>query len=501
MNKHRVMTLTIDEMAAFCKRKAIVFPSCEIYGSMSGFFDLGPYGVEIANNIKQSWWKFFVLDREDVVGIDGSAVNSKILWEASGHVQNFADIMVHCTKCKEKYRADVLVEDVLKLHTEGMNAEQLDAQIRKNNIKCTKCDSVLGAAAPFNMMFETYAGIKSPESLCYLRPETAQLIFANFRLVYDSARMKLPFGIAQIGKAFRNEIAPRNFLFRAREFEQMEIEYFIHPDMESECPCINEVIHDTLNIFSEAHQKNSAKPESMSVKEILLKKVMLPWHAYWMCMMLRWFTSLGAKSERFRCRQHVKEELSHYAKDTWDLEYEFPFGWKELQGMANRRDFDLKQHMQFSGKDLCLFDEKKKEKFIPYVVCEPSQGVGRAMLVFLFDAYEYDHKRENVVLKLSPKLAPFKAAVFPLLSNRPELVEKARQVFDSLKASLRVFFDDSGSIGRRYARQDEIGTPFCITVDFQTLQDGTVTVRNRDSTVQERILAIDLKSKLLKGLV
>ncbi|MAF34344.1 glycine--tRNA ligase [Candidatus Woesearchaeota archaeon] len=490
------MTITIDEMASFCKRKGLVFPSVEIYGGMAGSWDYGPAGVELANNLKQSWWKYFVQDREDMVGVDGSIVNPRAVWEASGHTENFDDILVGCTQCKEKHRADHLVEDSAGIRTDGMTAKELDKHIKKNNIRCKKCGGELGQCTPFNLMFETYIGDKSPENQGFLRPETAQIIFTNFKGVADTSRVKTPFGIAQIGKVFRNEIAPRNFLFRCREFEQMEIEYFIHPKQEAECPFLDEVAKDKLVLYTQDDQKKDGEAQTMTAKEAVTKKVLMPWHSYWLATIIRWFVANGAKRENFRCRQHVKTELSHYAKDTWDVEYKFPFGYKELQGVANRQDFDLQQHIKHSGKELTLFDEESKEKFVPHVVCEPSQGVGRALLVFLFDAYEFDHKRENVVLHLHPKLAPYKAAIFPLLKNRKELVDKAKEVYEDLKKDYNVFYDESGSIGKRYARQDEIGTPLCITIDFDSLEGGDVTLRDRDTTKQERVKTSALKSKV-----
>jgi glycyl-tRNA synthetase len=328
-------------------------------------------------------------------------------------------------------------------------------------------------------------------------------MFLDFKSVTETGRVKLPFGIAQMGKSFRNEIAPRNFLFRCREFEQMEIEYFIHPDKANECPFIQEVLDHKLLVYSAELQQHKKAAVEMTIKECIDKKIISTvWHAYWLAKAHLWFISLGANGKKFRIRQHVADEKSHYALDTWDLEYEFPFGWKELQGMANRTDYDLKQHMKHSGKDLSIFDEESKAKVVPHVVAEPSQGVDRAFLVFLYDAYHDDKQRGNIVLKLHPTLSPYKVAVFPLLSNKEELVHKARDVFATIKTAFTTFYDRSGSVGRRYARMDEIGTPYCVTIDFDSISKHDVTVRDRDTTKQIRVHIKDLKEtmrKLLTG--
>ncbi len=493
------MALTIDEMAAFCKRKGFVYPNSEIYGSMAGFFDYGPLGVELKNNLKREWWKFHVQQRDDIVGIDGSIITHPKVWHASGHVANFDDVMVECKKCHARHRADQLVEDALDIQADGLSAEDLTKIIRENNLKCPNCKSEqFDDAGKFNLMFSTFVGPKeSDDTRAFLRPETAQLMFADFRLVQENARLKLPFGIAQIGKAFRNEISPRHFLFRCREFEQMEIEYFIHPK-KYDCPFIKEVEDHKLNIISADMQQKKTKEKEMSIKDALKNKLIkTEWHAYWLAKEHEWFTSLGADPKKFRARQHLPDEKSHYALDTWDLEYKFPFGWKELQGMANRTDFDLKQHMEHSKQDLSVFDEETKEKVIPHVVAEPSQGVDRAFLVFMYDAYTEDKERNNVVLKLHPKLAPVKAAVFPLV-NKPELLELSRSITKSLQEEFPIAFDKSGSVGRRYSRNDEQGTPFCITVDFDSLEHKDVTIRDRDSAKQIRVKIDDLKDVLRK---
>lgn len=500
------MTITIDEMATFCKRKGFVYPNSEIYGGLAGFFDYGPLGVEMKNNLKNDWWRVHVTQRDDIVGIDGSIICHPKVWQASGHVGGFVDIVLECSKCDEKLRADHYIEDTLKIAADGLTMERLTELLREHNLKCPRCKSPFNEPRTFNLMFSTHIGPVADEtSLAYLRPETAQLIFTNFRLVQENARLKLPFGIAQMGRAFRNEISPRNFLFRCREFEQMEIEYFIHPDDMMNCPFVKDFKDHKLLIYSAEMQEKGQEMAEMKVDDALKKGIIkTPWHGFWLAFTHRWFTSLGIRPGNLRVRQHLPKELSHYALDTWDLEYNFPFGWKELQGIANRTDFDLKQHIKHSGKDLSLFDEQRKEKVIPHVVAEPSLGVDRSFLVFLFDAYDDDKERGNIVLHLHPKLAPVKVAVFPLLANKPELMAKSSEVYGMLKLEFACQFDRSGSIGRRYARQDEIGTPFCVTIDFDSLEKDDVTVRERDTTEQVRVKTdklVETLAGLLSGSV
>jgi glycyl-tRNA synthetase len=492
------MTISIDDMATFCKKKGFVFPNSELYGGLTGFFDYGPLGVEMKNNIKGEWWKNHVQLRDDIVGIDGSIITHPKVWVASGHVSSFQDIMLTCAKCHAKLRADTYVEEQLKISADGLNVEKIADLVRHHNLKCPNCRTPFEHVSQFNLMFKTTVGPKQDDSsIAYLRPETAQLMFVDFKPVVDSARLKLPFGIAQVGKAFRNEISPRNFLFRCREFEQMEIEYFIHPDSSKVCPFLLDVDYEFLVYSSEMQKKNEA-PKVMSVKDCLAKQVIKsPWHAYWLSHEHKWFVLLGINPHNLRIRQHSHDELAHYSSDCWDLEYKFPFGWKELQGIADRSDYDLQQHIKHSGRDLSLFDEKSGKKVVPHVVCEPSLGVDRSFLVFMFDAYHFDKDRDNVVLRLDPKIAPVKLAVFPLLSNKPELVAKATGVFEVMKREFNCFFDLSGSVGRRYARQDEAGTPYCCTIDFQTLEDDTLTLRDRDTTKQVRLPAKELKSAVL----
>jgi len=448
----------------------------------------------LKNNIKAEWWNYHVKQRDDVVGIDGSIITHPKVWEASGHVESFEDVMLTCSKCKERIRADNFIEEKLKVNVEGLDSEKIGKIINKNKLNCPKCGSSFEDIKNFNLMFETSVGPTS-NSVSYLRPETAQVIFTDFKLVVDNARLKLPFGIAQIGKGFRNEISPRDFLFRCREFDMMEIEYFVHPDKAGECPFVKEVESYELNFLSAEMQEKNKKPQKIKVKDTIKKKLISEWIAYWLATEQRWFTNLGANPDNFRVRQHLKEEKSHYAADTWDLEYNFPFGWKELEGISNRTDFDLKQQMKFSGKDLSIFDEETKKKIIPHVIAEPSLGVERAFLVFMFNAYN-DKKRGNVVLKLHPKLAPVSVAVFPLVSNKQSLTKKAKEVYNSLKSYFNVFYDSGGSIGRRYARQDEIGTPLCITVDFDSIKKNDVTIRERDTTKQVRVKIKDLGHKI-----
>ncbi|MCX8146936.1 MAG: glycine--tRNA ligase, partial [Candidatus Woesearchaeota archaeon] len=456
------------------------------------FFDYGPLGVELKRNIENALWKRFVQSRSDIVGIDGSIITNPSVWKASGHVDCFEDIMLDCLKCKSRFRADHLIEDILKIKAEGLSAEDIDKIVKENKLKCPNCKSSLEGAKKFNLMFETNVGpVKGNTS--YLRPETAQLIFADFKSVYDTSRVKLPFGIAQLGKAFRNEISPRDFLFRVREFEQFEIEFFIHPKKADDCNAND--IKEMEELEVNALLDGSKEQVKIKIKDLLKKKIMSKWHAYWLGQFYKFFLDYGIKKENLRIRQHQKKELAHYAKACFDIEYKFPIGWKEIHGCADRQQFDLSQHTLHSKKDLSIFDEESKEKIIPCVI-EPSQGIGRALLAFLFDAYNDDKKRGNIVLKLDPKVAPIKAGIFPLVGNKPEIVKIAKEIYSSLKNEFTCQYDQSGSIGRRYARADEIGIPYCITVDFDTLDDKAVTIRDRDTTKQERVKINDLRNKL-----
>jgi glycyl-tRNA synthetase len=460
--------ISIEELANFCKRKGFVYPSGDLYGGFAGFWDYGHLGSELKKNLKDFWWKFHVYERQDIVGIDGSIITNPKVWEASGHVGSFVDVAVQNKKTKEKKKID------------------------KHEVK--DLGSEWEVKGEFNPMFTTFVGpIKEDSTLTYLRPETAQSIFANFKAVQNNARMKLPFGIAQIGKVYRNEIAPRNFLFRCREFEQMEIEYFIDPLKKNDCPGKEEVGNFELNVLSAEMQKKKEDSKKMTVKEALKNKIiLLPWHAYWLATELKWFFSLGANPKNFRVRQHEKEEKSHYATDTWDLEYKFPFGWGELQGIADRGTYDLEQHEKYSKKDLKIMDESIGKKVLPMVISEPSLGVERAFLVFMFDAYTKNKKGE-IVLRLSPKLAPIKIAIFPIV-KKLEFEKISQDVFNELKKEWNVIQDKSGSIGRRYARNDEVGTPYCITIDGDSIKNKDVTIRDRDTTKQIRIKISELKN-------
>ena len=433
-----------DVIASLAKRRGFVFPSSEIYGGMAGFWDYGPLGVELKNNIKAAWWQHMVQLREDVDGIEAAIIMNPRVWEASGHVAGFSDPMVDCRSCKLRFRLDDLKGD-------------------PSEIACPNCGNrgTLTEPRQFNLMFATQVGpVADSSSVAYLRPETAQAMFVQFDNVATSMRRKLPFGIAQMGRSFRNEITPGNFIFRLREFEQMEMEFFVHPRDEDE------------------------------------------WFAYWVDARHRWWTDvLGIDAGRLRLRPHDADELSHYSKQTTDIEYEYPIGWSELEGVADRTDFDLKAHAAGSGKRLAIFDEESGEHVVPFVI-EPAMGVDRAVLTVLVDGYTDEQlaKEKRVVLRIHPGLAPIKAAVMPLLRNRPELVERARRLTTDLKQLMPAAYDDTASIGKLYRRQDEIGTPFCVTVDPETLDDGAATIRERDSMTQERV-SLELIPQRLADLV
>lgn len=487
--------ITIDELSIFAKKKGFVYPSTEIYGGMQGFFDYGPLGVELKNNIKTRWWKKFVQDREDVYGLDGTLISSGKIWEASGHLANFADLLTECSKCKKNHRADHLVEDKLKISVDGLNADALNKLIKENGLKCPECKGELKEISSFNLMFPMQIGAEKG-NIAYLRGETAQMIFVNFKAVVDSSRVKLPFGIAQVGKAFRNEISPRNFLFRQREFEQMELEFFIKPD-EKKCALLEKKHLDlSFLFFSSVAQEENKDNSKAKISDLLKMNLLNEWHAYWLAESYLWFLEIGIRPENLRVRQHLKKELSHYSSATFDIEYNFPFGWKEIHGNADRGQFDLSQHQKYSGKPMDLFDEESKQKILPAVI-EPSFGVDRAFLAVLYDAYSLrkdESGNEVVVLKFSPKVSPQKVAVFPLVNK---LEDKAREVYKLIKQDFTTVFDRSGSIGRRYARADELGIPYCVTIDFETIEkDDSVTIRERDTGKQERVNIADLKAKL-----
>jgi glycyl-tRNA synthetase len=448
----------MEKLSALTKRRGFIFQSSEIYGGINGAWDYGPLGVELKRNVKDAWWKATVRDREDVVGLDSSILMHPMVWKASGHVSNFSDPMVDCKKCKKRYRVDEIEPEY---ETTGKVPTQCPDP---------KCKGELTPARKFNLMFETNIGpVVESAAKTYLRPETAQGIFANFQNVVNSTRIKVPFGIAQIGKSFRNEINPKNFTFRSREFEQMELEFFCKPGSDEE------------------------------------------WFKYWVEERKKWYLSLGMNPEKLRFREHEKEKLSHYSKATTDVEYLFPFGWGELEGIANRTDYDLRQHQigmrsvgkwkgeelqdfqlmaedpEYGSGKLSYFDDDEKKRYIPFVI-EPSAGADRATLAFLCDAYDEDvaQNETRVVLRLHPKLAPIKAAVLPLV-KKDSMPERATKIYESLRKRWSVVYDESAAIGKRYRRMDEAGTPFCLTIDGDTLTGGTVTVRERDSMQQSRV--------------
>ncbi|HEY7530618.1 MAG TPA: glycine--tRNA ligase [Gemmatimonadota bacterium] len=444
----------MDRLVSLCKRRGFVFPSSEIYGGIASTYDYGPLGVELKRNVKDAWWQAIVREREDVEGLDSAILMHPRVWEASGHVAGFTDPLVDCKTCKARFRLDQLPGfDPSSLVDPSSPTPSLTEEARAR-LQCPRCGSrTFSDVRRFNLMFRTWMGpVEDDASVAYLRPETAQGIYVNFLNVLNASRQKIPFGIAQIGKAFRNEITPGNFIFRTREFEQMEMQFFVHP--------------------SEADR----------------------WFAEWRDRRMGFYRDLGIRPERLRLQPHGPDELAHYARAAVDIQYEFPFGWQELEGIHNRGDYDLSRHEEFSGKKLSWFDEATKERYVPWVI-ETSAGCDRTILTLLVDAYaeEGEGKEARTVLRFSPRVAPIKVAVLPLV-NRDGMDALARRVFEGLKGRHAAFYDDGGSIGRRYRRQDEAGTPFCVTVDSQTLEDGTVTVRHRDSMAQERVPAEGLEA-------
>ncbi len=456
--------LTMDKIVALCNNRGFIFPGSDIYGGLANTWDYGPLGVEFKNNVKKAWWRKFVQESPYNVGMDCAILMNPETWVASGHVVNFNDPLMDCKSCKARFRADKLIEDyanehgLTDIHPDGWSNEKMSEYIAEQGIKCPECGkSDFTGIRKFNMMFKTFQGVnEDTASQIYLRPETAQGIFVNFKNVQRTTRRKLPFGIAQVGKSFRNEITPGNFTFRTREFEQMELEFFCEPGTE------------------------------------------MKWYEYWKDYCHKFLLSLGMKEENIRLREHSKEELCHYSNGTTDIEFLFPFGWGELWGVASRTDYDLKAHQNHSGKSMEYMDPFTNEKFVPYCV-EPSLGADRVVLAFLCNAYD-EETLENgdvrSVLHLHPALAPYKAAVLPLQKNK--LGDKAREVYELLAKHFMVDFDDSGAIGKRYRRQDEIGTPLCITIDFDTLEDETVTVRDRDTMAQVRMPIAELEGYIQK---
>ncbi len=435
--KKNKMPPKMEKLMSLCKRRGFIFQSSEIYGGQSACWDFGPLGVELKNNIKQLWWKAMVQENENIVGLDASIIMHPTVWEASGHVEGFNDPMVDCKECKKRWREDMLDGD-----------------------KCPDCGGELTDVRQFNLMFKTHIGpVEDSASVAYLRPETAQGIYVNFTNVVNSSRQKIPFGIAQIGKAFRNEITPGNFIFRSREFEQMEMQFFVKPGEDEH------------------------------------------WMNYWREQRWAFHQRLGIRQDRLRWHEHGPDELAHYARSAYDIEYKFPFGWSELEGVHNRTDFDLKRHQEFSGKDQSYFDQPNNDRFIPFII-ETSAGCDRTMLQVLADAYEEEpgEKENRIVMRISPLVAPVKAGIFPL-TKKDGMPERAREIYEELRAEFNVFYDLTGSIGRRYRRMDEAGTPYCITVDGDTAADDTVTVRHRDSMEQERVKIGDLKNMIRDAMV
>jgi glycyl-tRNA synthetase len=436
-------SVSLDKIAALAKRRGFAYPSSDIYGGLNGFWDFGPLGVALRNNVKRAWWHAMVEARDDIVGLDSSVILNPAVWRASGHVERFTDPMADCLECRRRWRAD-------DIPVQGV---------------CPACGGKLGEVREFNTMFTTNVGpVADDSSRAFLRPETAQGIFINFRNVLDSTRLKIPFGIAQIGKAFRNEITTGNFVFRVREFEQMEMEFFVKPQSDD------------------------------------------GWWRYWIERRLEWWHDLGIREQSLTLRHHEPGELSHYSKQTADIEFDFPFGVKELEGIADRTDFDLRAHIAGSGQDLSYFDDESGERYVPWVI-EPAMGIERAFLALLCDAYAEEKvgpKESDVrtVLRLSPRVSPYKIAVFPLSANKPDLVERARTIYSSLRSRWMTAWDARGNVGKRYRAQDEIGTPWCVTVDYQTLEDGSVTIRDRDTMQQKRVHQEELAprfAELLRG--
>lgn len=459
MEKNNQDDNLMEKIVSLCKRRGFIFPSSEIYGGLNSCYDYGPLGVELKNNIKREWWRAMT-SQENIVGLDSSILMHPKIWGASGHLEGFTDPLVDCKKCKKRFRADHIME------ASGLKPD-FQPKDKKHDLKCPECDGELTDVRDFNLMFKTFMGaLEESANEIYLRPETAQGIYVNFENVRSSMRLKIPFGIAQIGKAFRNEITPGNFTFRMREFEQMEMQYFINP-------------------------KDADK-----------------WFDDWRKMRVNWYLDLGINKDKLKTRPHEKKELAHYARAACDLEYDFPFGTKELEGIHNRGDWDLSRHTKFSGHDLSYEDPGTKEKFIPWVI-ETSGGIDRAALTFLIDAYTEieggrtttteSSKEVEMVLKLDKRLAPYKAAILPL-SKKENLIKIAKEIYQKIGKDFSCDYDETQAIGRRYRRQDEIGTPYCITVDFESVADNKVTIRDRDTMKQERININEVKDYLKEKL-
>ncbi|WP_455464290.1 glycine--tRNA ligase [Candidatus Hodarchaeum mangrovi] len=506
MDIDKEMKLFLEKIIAYANKTGIAHLTGNIYGGLAGFWDYGPIGVEIKNRIKEAWWNDFVRNREDIVGYEGAIITHPKVWEASGHVSSFNDPLVFCQgKCMKKHRLDHLIEDLLDLKTENLTVDQMWVIAKEKKLYCPECKGTLGEPVIFNLMFSTQVGsTEDTSSIAYLRPENAQLIFSGFKNVIDSTRVKMPFGIAQSGIVFRNEISPRNFLFRVREYELMEFEYFTNPDKINECPQFDDIKGREINIRDKIAQEKGDKVEfkRLTAQKAWEKKIFKnKWQAYWLTIFFEWFVNnLAITEEKLRLRQHMESELSHYALDTWDIEYRYPFGWKELLGCANRTQYDLQQHKEYSNVKIEFMEDTEEgmQRYIPYVVAEPSVGLGRILLTLIADGYQEDivKGRKRIVLKIHPRFAAYDVAIFPLQKNdKINLI--ARKIYEKLKEErFVVYYDDSGSIGKRYRRQDEIGTPYCVTIDFDTLDDNQITIRNRDSMEQKRIPIANLVNEL-----
>ena len=452
----------LEKVANLAKRRGFVYPSSEIYGGIAGMWDFGPLGAELTRNIKNEYWKTMVRERDDVVGIDASIIMNPRVWEASGHTEAFSDPLVDCKKCKKRFRADHIVDDFGTLDPSDfvglVNEVYADPNTKP---KCLECGGDLTEPRQFNLLVETFLGsVEGAKEKAYLRGEITQGVHTNFKQILDSTRVKIPFGVAQIGKAFRNEITPGGFIFRCREFEQMELQYYVKPDKKA-----------SQKTFEEWKEKR-----------------------------LQWYLDFGFSKKNLRFKEHAPDELVHYAQAAFDIECNLEGEWKEMEGVHHRGDWDLRRHQEYSKKDMTYYDEETKEKYLPYII-ETSAGVGRVALFALCEAYHEEKLKEGeknddtrVVLKLHPKLAPYKVAVFPLLANKPELVTLAKKIYNDLRGSFMVAWDERGNVGKRYRAQDEIGTPFCVTVDFESLEGKDVTVRNRDTMKQERVLIAELSS-------
>lgn len=467
--------VTIEEIANFCKENGFVYRSSDIYGGFSGFWDFGPLGVELFSNLKKDWWNFFVHQKENMAGIEASIISHPKTWIASGHVANFSDVAVVCKKCKKATKID-------------------KSEVGK--VKCD-CGGEYDVKGEFSLMFKTKVGALD-SSEAYLRGETAQGMFLDYKLVQQTCRKQLPFGIAQIGRCFRNEIAPRDFLFRSREFNIAEFEFFINPE-EKKCALLEKRHLDVKLKLLDGETQTAGKDtlKETTIGKMLKENRLEEWHAYWLAEQIIWYESLGLTE--IKIREHKKDELSHYSSATFDIDYQFPFGSKELGGIANRGQYDLTQHAKASSQKMEIHDEKYKNKIVAKVI-EPTFGMERAFLAVLTKAYTFDEKRNNVVLKINPRIAPIKAAIFPLVKNEDSLVKLAREVYSDLKKENYVVYDDSGSVGKRYSRNDEVGTPFCITVDHESLKDKAVTIRDRDTTNQVRVKISELRS-LMRDLI